>query len=100
MLGDSSTACMIPVTCIAPFSAQEDPTLSHRKRKKRSLDKYWAMPNVLVEFLSHLPKTAQALPIKSLRWLTRQVFLRIIALAEHEANPLTLVFYYTEIKSS
>ncbi|CAM9812608.1 unnamed protein product, partial [Ectocarpus sp. 13 AM-2016] len=56
--------------------AQEDPTLMHQerqnKRKRGNLDKNWAMPNVLVEFMCHLPKTAVALPIKPLRWLTRQ----------------------------
>lgn len=62
---------------------QEDPTLSHEhfKRKKVALDPYWAMPNVLVEFMGHLPKTAQALPVKSLQWLTRQ------------ANPCRQVLY-------
>ncbi|CAN0327271.1 unnamed protein product, partial [Ectocarpus sp. 8 AP-2014] len=44
----------------------------HNKRKRGNLDKNWAMPNVLVEFMCHLPKTAVALPIKPLRWLTRQ----------------------------
>lgn len=42
------------------------------KRKRGNLDKNWAMPNMLVEFMCHLPKTAVALPIKPLRWLTRQ----------------------------
>lgn len=42
------------------------------KRRRGHLDKNWAMPNVLVEFMCHLPKTAVALPIKPLRWLTRQ----------------------------
>ncbi|CAM9202957.1 unnamed protein product [Scytosiphon promiscuus] len=59
--------------------AAEDPTLEHQhlqhkrgKRKRGNADPGWAMPNVLVEFMCHLPKTAKALPIKSLRWLTRQ----------------------------
>lgn len=64
---------------------QEDPTLSHhhfqhkqgkskskRRKANLSLDKAWAMPNVLVEFMCHLPKTALALPVKPLRWLTRR----------------------------
>ncbi len=60
---------------------QEDPTLAHQhfqpkqgkaKKARSTLDKCWAMPNVLVEFMCHLPKTAMALPIKPLRWVTRQ----------------------------
>lgn len=62
--------------------SQEDPTLSHRhfKRKKAGLDPYWTMPNVLVEFMSHLPKTAQALPVKSLLWLTRRAATHLLLL--------------------
>ena len=60
---------------------QEDPTLTHQhfqpkqgktRRARNNIDKCWAMPNVLVEFMCHLPKTAMALPIKPLRWVTRQ----------------------------
>lgn len=60
--------------------AQEDPTLVHEhfqqkqnKTKRRgNFDKAWAMPNGLVEFMCHLPRTAMALPIKPLRWIIRQ----------------------------
>lgn len=61
----------------ACLGRQEDPILLRRFRRKKKtspLDRCWAMPNVLVEFMTHLPKTSQALPAKSLRWLTRRVF--------------------------
>lgn len=75
---------MMLLSCIRVFICtmhlQEDPTLVHEhlqqkqsKAKKRgNLDKTWSMPNVLVDFMSHLPKTAMALPIKPLRWIIRQ----------------------------
>lgn len=48
-------------------------------RTKRSrpsqLDRHWSMPNKLVDFLCNLPKTAQALPVKPLHWLVRQIWL-------------------------
>ncbi|CAM9105500.1 unnamed protein product, partial [Hapterophycus canaliculatus] len=63
--------------------AAEDPTLEHQhlhhkrgKRKRGNADPGWAMPNVLVEFMCHLPKTAKALPIKPLLFfVTTEIWL-------------------------
>jgi hypothetical protein len=45
------------------------------KRSRPShLDRHWSMPNKLVDFLCNLPRTAQALPVRSLHWLVRQIW--------------------------
>jgi hypothetical protein len=80
---------------LAKDRAAEDPTLEHRRLRKT--DRVWSMPNALVGFLCNLPKTAQAMPIKTLPWLAKQIWSilddrdRADAIDEAEGQPPQLM---------
>lgn len=79
--------------------ATDDPTLHHQlgtattRVKIPPLDNHWSMPNRLVDFMCNLPKTAQGMKVRSLRWLVRQIWAildekeRVDAIDDFEGQP-------------
>ena len=44
------------------------------KAKKLKLDDKWWIPDEIVTFVTHLPKSMEGTPVKSLHWIYKSVF--------------------------